>query len=861
MTDMSTDLSNWLMDRPRWLQQAASTLCLKSEIAEEDLQQLLEGCKGEVETASSGANTEDIEPLTLDFLSQPSVGQSLFLCSISEVLGINSLSPRKPLEFEASPSLTVVYGPNGSGKSGYTRILKHACGANTRRPLLSNIFTERPARQSVQIAYRLDANDNQVEWSPTQGTIPQLLPVSIFDSESSLIYVSEERQVSYEPPLLTFLTSLIEICGKVGTMLRSERDALPSRKPLMNAEISDTESGSWYAALTPSTTETDIAEDCTWTELDEQELAKVGETLSSTNLQERIDLLRAAVSMAHELYSAILGCASSLSGESCENYFQLKLQAESARRSAQEDADRVFSRAPLTGVATETWRALWEAAREYSEREAYTGLEFPNVREESKCVLCHQLLDDQTKQRLTSFEGFIRGSLEARAIEAEKAVERFLLTLPPLPSLETIRTQCTAAQIPEGTIPEELIEIVNQLGRRLSSLKIVGSLDDLLPSPSLTPLECISTHVQAMQEDIDNLTRALDPKRVTDLRAQKKNLEAKRWLSANADSVRDEVTRLKQIEILDAALNLTDTTQLSRKKASLAEELISDAYIGRFRKELTSLRADKIRVELVRTRTEKGKVLHGMNPLDAKEKSKVSEILSEGEYRIVALAAFLADMEGRGAGTPFVFDDPISSLDQDYEEATVHRLVELARTRQVIVFTHRLSLLTLLADEYERNGSKPKIVCVRTEPWGSGESGGVPINCRRPASAANDLINDRLAKAAKVYGEIGTTAYEELARSICSDTRILIERMIEEVLLGDVVQRFRRAVHSQKIGSLAKIRSEDISFIDQLMTKYSRYEHSQPQESHVPCPLPNEIQSDLQSMVDWCKDFSGRPTA
>jgi ABC-type Mn2+/Zn2+ transport system ATPase subunit len=63
-------------------------------------------------------------------------------------------------------------------------------------------------------------------------------------------------------------------------------------------------------------------------------------------------------------------------------------------------------------------------------------------------------------------------------------------------------------------------------------------------------------------------------------------------------------------------------------------------------------------------------------------------VLSEGEYRIVSLAAFLADVGGKDFSAPFVFDDPISSLDQDFEEAVVQRLVELSQERQVIIFTH-----------------------------------------------------------------------------------------------------------------------------------------------------------------------------
>ena len=89
--------------------------------------------------------------------------------------------------------------------------------------------------------------------------------------------------------------------------------------------------------------------------------------------------------------------------------------------------------------------------------------------------------------------------------------------------------------------------------------------------------------------------------------------------------------------------------------------------------------------------------------------------------------------------------------------------------------------------------------------------------------------------------------------------RILLERLVEDTLLNEVVRRFRRAVHTQnKIGSLAKINPEDCHMIDELMTKYSRYEHSQPDEAPVLLPEPNEIAADLTRLQIWLKEFSER---
>jgi hypothetical protein len=54
-----------------------------------------------------------------------------------------------------------------------------------------------------------------------------------------------------------------------------------------------------------------------------------------------------------------------------------------------------------------------------------------------------------------------------------------------------------------------------------------------------------------------------------------------------------------------------------------------------------------------------------------------------------------------------------------------------------------------------------------------------------------------------------------------------------------------------KIHALAKITDADCKFVDEYMTKYSQYEHSQPDETPIPLPAPQEIESDLKAIVDF----------
>ena len=62
-----------------------------------------------------------------------------------------------------------------------------------------------------------------------------------------------------------------------------------------------------------------------------------------------------------------------------------------------------------------------------------------------------------------------------------------------------------------------------------------------------------------------------------------------------------------------------------------------------------------------------------------------------------------------------------------------------------------------------------------------------------------------------------------------------------------------------KIGNLAKISEPDCKYFDDLMTKYSRYEHSQPLEAPIPFPEPDELETDFNELKAWQAEFKNRP--
>jgi len=849
------DLNAWFKDRPRWMQEAASLLLTKDRLAEQDIVALLDRCLQEAD--SEGPATAASFPADA-FLAQSA--SALRLCTIGNVKGINALAPRCPLDFGLD-NMAVVYGGNGSGKSGYVRILKHVCGARNPGALHPNVFKDDGSTQSAEIKYSIDNQERQVSWSTSDGVQADLRPVDIFDADCGRMYLESESEVTYEPPALLFFSDLIAVCEEIARRIGGQLGRYISKKPQLPSEYADTAAGKWYASLSATTPSEEIATHTKWESESDTCVAGLEKRLAEKAPADRAKELLAKKGHAEGLIQGIEGLLPKLTDENCRRILRLKKDKLIKREAAQAAATKVFSGAPLEGIGTDAWKLLWEHARRYSEDHAYRGQAFPYLDAEARCVLCHQPLSDDARQRLISFEEFIKGQAERDAKVAEKALEDAMSSIGDISTDQAIKTQCDAGGVTyQGDMPP-IVKSVDALRQRKEKLLEVDTVDELPQVPDCSAWlqetkKVASGYAEAAtacQEDAASDTRP-------QLEIKLRELKARKWVSEQSDAVREEIDRLKSVDRLEKAKRLTDTRGLSRKKGESAEALITEAFVKRFRDELAALGASRIKVELVKKRVEHGRVLHELRLAKARSGAP-RDVLSEGEHRVVSLAAFLADVTGKQQPAPFVCDDPISSLDQDFEEAVVQRLVRLSSDRQVIVFTHRVSLLVLLQEYGKREGREPKVTCVRCEPWGTGEPGDTPLFAKKPDKALNALLNENLAKARKAHDEEGQTAYAPLAKSICSDFRILLERMIECELLADVVQRFRRAVNTQgKLDKLARITAEDCKFFDNMMTKYSRYEHSQPNEAPVAPPAPDELKADLEALRDWRTAFVGRTT-
>jgi ABC-type dipeptide/oligopeptide/nickel transport system ATPase subunit len=640
--------------------------------------------------------------------------------------------------------------------------------------------------------------------------------------------------------------------------LDAEVNRYQSKKPNIPVDKKQTQEGLWYEAINANTTPQDIDKLCVFGSTDETAMQTLQQRLAEQAPAERAKQLRTQKEHIDTLVQDAQKYLEQLSDENYRRIIAAKTKSILKKTAADTAAKTMFSGSKLEGICSDVWKELWEAARAYSISAAYKEAEYPNVSDGSSCVLCHQTLTQEAKERLITFENFVKGEMQRVATNAAKEYETASQTIEVLPTAEMLKTRIDAAGIPHDELGDQVTDFFAQLQARKDQLPGIDS-EEAIPHPLLSPkwIEEANVHSKSFGELAAKYDEDAKRDNREEIKKTLKSLQARKWLSEHRDSINEEVTRLKILNQIQKSKTLTNTQALSKKKGELAETLITDAFAQRFNAQLLALGASKVKVELVKSEVRKGRVLHKLQ-LRGASQSGLADILSEGENRIVSIAAFLADVTGKSHLSPFIFDDPISSLDQSYEEAVVKSLIELSRDRQVIVFTHRLSLLGTVKYYAEKKSVELDVVSIRSTNWGTGEPAQIPLSQDSIGKALNTLMNQRYHDAKRANDDRDFERGERELKSMCSDFRILLERAIENDLLCGVVQRFQRPVNTLKLKSLPKLKYDDCDFLDSLMTKYSIFEHSQPTESPVELPKPEDLLEDMTLLKKWRDQYKNR---
>jgi len=854
---VADDFETWLNARPQWLQTAARMLIdSKRQLNQDGVKELARLCKLE----AKGETDTGFLTVTPGTLSQVANRPLLRIEEILDVHGLNAIKAGANLPFGKS-NLSVIYGQNGTGKSGFARLLKQICGSRSKDDIHGNVFDPAPTPCRAHFKVSIDGKPADVHWDIPSGPHKALRHAQVFDSKAAQQYMGR-TEACYEPSRMKFVSALITTADAVSAELAGEKALLSKALPDIPEILNHTAEAKWLQSLKGTTTPLSIDKECLYTDQLDRERIESEALLAEKDIAGRLLAINKEKTALKSIEIAMSTLQLGLNDATAGELEHLKNTAAKARSTCEEAAVAIFGKAELEGVGSATWQKMWEQARAYSTGTAYVETAFPNVSADSRCVLCHQSLSEDAKNRLTGFEKFVTDGLETTAKTAENSFADSKKRLPTLPGQADWIVHMS-------TLGFEEADGINWLGllkARLDQIALGSPLGTLQPFDWSSINEATKTKSANLLEEEASLSALLKDEHRQAMQSRVQQLQAKQWLSQNKASINAERARLITVAAIDKASRSAATNTLTTKKNELAKTELDAGYQTRFLQELKLLGGHRLPIAPQSKSGGKGKITFGLNLVGANGSHGLDYILSEGETRIAALAAFLADTTGSNQLAPFIFDDPISSLDQDFEEKVVERLVSLSQTRQVIIFTHRLSLVALVDAVTEKWNKmpgmpsvKPTLTSLRRMDKLAGIVATASARDLKPESAVRGLIDNTITRLKKHQERAEIDDYETLGKSACSDFRVIVEKTVEHILLADVVGRFRRAINTQgKLHKVAKVSNEDCVFIDDLMTRYSVFEHAQSDEKSSSTLELDVFEADAIALQKWIAEFGSR---
>lgn len=837
-------LVNWANQQDSWVHQMVSEIVVAGKaLSDSQLDTIYQFFLKEKSLAPGGPVS--VAPLGDDPSSLIN-GSGLSLTRLGDLKNVNALADGQKIDF--NPKLTIVFGENACGKTGYVRVLKKAAAVRTSETVLPNLSQAQPSGlpPSAHIGYRLGHGDEQtVEWKDQAGLVP-FNRIDVFDSRATLLHVDGDLNYVYTPGELARFPLVQRGIEGVRTRLDNE---IAAKTQTANPFLAQFDRQSRIYPLVDSlgaaSDLTQFNELAAVTEAEKQEVETLKTEIDALRTTNPAAQLKLAETENQNL-EALKKAFTTLSRFDISVYSQHLSALQKADREYESATQDSFAGLPIPGILQDEWREFIRAGEVYlralENQEGYPALG-------EKCLYCRQPLSPEAVTLLRKYRDFCNNELRAGLDGAMR-------------QLDTLR-QALLRNVDFADVERRLGEIAGEGSaisqQRLAVLRAFAAAGrDLRDTvEARKPLEWsgqaneASRAMQIVDEAlahsgslITSLTERHDKRdeALRERQAKFLDIESRLKLAALLPQIESTVDQAKWVDKakiqqrkFHALLrSLTETSKLA------SEELLNKDFERHFAEECKLLRAPVVTLQFPGRQgqvTRKKAVAGGEH--------RPSDVLSEGEQKVIALADFLAEASLKPPA-PVIFDDPINSLDYRRMEEVVNRIVSLSETRQVIVFTHNIWFTTELLARFEKRPHD----CSYFDVARDGAKIGLVTKGTHPRSDTfNSLrgrINTLLQSAEKATGETQAALIEkayELMRNIC-------EVIVEEDLLQGVTKRYQPNVMMTRLPNINFHGLQvAVAVIAPLFEDCCRYiaSHSQPMETL-------NVRPDLATLkADWEK--------
>jgi hypothetical protein len=810
-----------------------------------------------------------------DLPAAADAAEPVILCGLGPLRYVDKLADDQELRCGVN-GITLNFGDNGTGKTGYSRVAKKLCLARIVDDLQGDVFAAQvcPPAQARFRYRRPGAEEPEAEdWTDGDPRPAALSRTMVLDAANARVYVDGRSEISYLPREIEIVARLGTLCTELADEVQREAEPIAQRyrNPCDAAFNRTTPAGRLVSRLVVATaleflpSEAALREAGAWDDDKETELAALEAALAQ-NPATRSAALRRSERILGALADDLDAAATLLDDPGVAVLSAKLAQAiETARVAALSAADQ-FKGEPIPQAGQGAWERMYAYARQFAAESGVRGAA-ENFQPGDPCPYCQTGIDAATAERLGRFDAFVRSAAATDATTAATALESAKedvngCRISDVAAIEQSLAAYRHHGVPEARLAQVTLDYASALIVRKTTV-IEGierqALGECGPLP-LSPAEALRAEAARLAGEAEALDAlpADDGERVAragELRdAHRLSLELDTLLTRRAELEH----RLRLLRCKDAL----DTRNISTFATRRRRELVTPDLRERIRDEIAALDLGHIPLRLEEA-SERGRNFFDM-ALDAPRHAAKTRVLSEGEQRALGIACFFAEMARLPGRHGIIVDDPVSSLDHQRLRKVASRLVEEAAAgRQVIIFTHHLIFYQeILAAAAARTPQVPVIVNLIGKA--DGRYGVISEN-DEPWIAKKVVrrVEALRARLAAIPADVDRTTddYRRMAKDFYTDVRETWERLVEEILLNGVVQRFCSGVKTQSLKEVL-VDDSDYQVIYAAMTRVSEFSgHDMAAGRQIPVADLGDMRRDLDQLDDYRVQVHARKRA